>query len=80
MTFGGKEFYLHIKSDEPVIKKEDSFGGRPGGSVGWATKSGFQLGRGRRVPGPGIEFCLGLPAWSLLLLLSVSLPLSLCLS
>ena len=35
---------------------------------------------GARSWSPGIEFCVGLLAWSLLLPLPVSLPLSLCLS
>ena len=32
------------------------------------------------IPGPAIESCVGLPTWSLLLPLPVSLPLSVCLS
>ena len=32
------------------------------------------------ITGSGIEFCVGLPAWSLLLPLPVSLPLSVCVS
>ena len=59
----------------PAIVSESQIPGSPGGSVGerllWAQDV---------TPGPGIESRVGLPAWSLLLPLPGSLPLSLCLS
>lgn len=52
VTFGGKEFYFHIKSDEPVIKKEDNFGGAPGfswlGSRVWVPARSWLQGPGSR--------------------------------
>ena len=54
------------------------------GIPGWLSglAPAFGPGRDPGVPGssPGIEFRVGVPAWSLLLPLPVSLPLSLSLS
>ena len=47
--------------------------GMPGWLSGWASAFGSRHD-------PGIETYIGLPAWSLLLLLPVSLPISLCVS
>ena len=45
----------------------------------WLSSQASAFGSGRDPRGPGIESCIGLPAWSLLLPLPVSLP-SVCVS
>ena len=51
----------------------------PWGCLGDSTVEHLPLAQGV-IPGPGIESHIGFPAWSLLLPLPMSLPLSVCLS